>query len=130
MKQHSKATFIAFAALGGLLLASLILPIASLLVEANWVTWAAAWKEEGTRSALYVSLITSITATVIMTLLGVPLGYVLATAHPEKLSSRNILAGHVAKISRTGARVTVTADCGGVKFLAHVVRPHKNVLSQ
>lgn len=81
MKQHSKATFIAFGALGGLLLASLILPIVSLLLQANWVTWIAAWREEGTRSALGVSLFTSITAMAIMLMLGVPLGYVLARAN-------------------------------------------------
>jgi molybdate transport system ATP-binding protein len=44
----------------------------------------------------------------------------LATARPEKLSARNILAGLVTEIARTGARVTVSVDCGGVKFLAHV----------
>jgi molybdate/tungstate transport system permease protein len=81
VKQHSRVTFIAFGALGGLLLASLILPIASLLLQANWVTWIAAWKEEGTRSALYVSLLTSITAMAIMLILGVPLGYLLARAN-------------------------------------------------
>lgn len=43
----------------------------------------------------------------------------LATVRPEKLSARNILPGNVVEISRTGARVTVTVDCG-VKFLAHV----------
>jgi molybdate/tungstate transport system permease protein len=92
MKHHSKATFFAFGALGSLLLASLILPIASLLLQANWITWTAAWKEEGTRNALYVSLMTSITATAIMALLGVPLGYVLARA---KLPARRFWIGLV-----------------------------------
>jgi molybdate transport system ATP-binding protein len=45
---------------------------------------------------------------------------ILATVRPEKLSARNILPGHVTEIRRTGTRVTVTVDCGGVKFLAHV----------
>lgn len=80
MKHHSRASFTILAAMGGLLLASLILPIANLLLQANWATWVAAWKEEEMRSALCVSLITSITATAIMTLLGVPLGYVLSRA--------------------------------------------------
>jgi molybdate transport system ATP-binding protein len=44
----------------------------------------------------------------------------LATVRPEKISARNIIAGRVAEISRTGMRVTVAVDCGGVKFLAHV----------
>jgi molybdate/tungstate transport system permease protein len=81
VKHHNRATFVVFGALGGLLLAALIFPIASLLLQANWITWTAAWKEEGTRSALFVSLATSITATAIMTVLGVPLGYVLARAN-------------------------------------------------
>jgi molybdate/tungstate transport system permease protein len=80
VRNSSKTTFIAFGALGGLLLAALILPIASLLLQANWITWTAAWKEEGARDALYVSLTTSIVATAIMTVMGVPLSYVLARA--------------------------------------------------
>jgi molybdate transport system ATP-binding protein len=44
----------------------------------------------------------------------------LATVRPEKLSARNILAGHIAEVGRTGARVTVAVNCSGVTFLAHV----------
>jgi molybdate transport system ATP-binding protein len=44
----------------------------------------------------------------------------LAGIRPEKLSARNVLPGHVEEIVRTGARVAVRVNCGGVCFLAHV----------
>jgi len=44
----------------------------------------------------------------------------LAGARPEKLSARNVLPGRVEEIARTGARVTVRVNCGGIRFAVHV----------
>jgi molybdate/tungstate transport system permease protein len=73
-----KPTFVVFGVLGGLLLAGLVLPIANLLAQADWSGWWASLGGRGTRNALRVSVATSTVAVAIMTLFGVPLGYVLA----------------------------------------------------
>jgi molybdate/tungstate transport system permease protein len=73
-----KPTFVVFGVLGGLLLAGLVLPIANLLAQADWSGWWASLGGRGTRDALRVSVATSTVAVAIMTLFGVPLGYVLA----------------------------------------------------
>lgn len=81
MMRHPKPTFIIFGVLGGLLLLNLVLPIANLLIHADWSGWMASLREPSAGQALRVSMLTSAMAVVIMTLLGVPLGYVLARGH-------------------------------------------------
>lgn len=76
--RRPRPTFIIFGVLGGILLLNLVLPIANLLIHGDWPGWMAALQEQGAGEALRVSALTSAIAMVIMTLLGVPLGYVLA----------------------------------------------------
>jgi molybdate/tungstate transport system permease protein len=78
MTKRPKTTFIVFGLLGGLLLLDLVVPIANLLIRADWSGWTAAFLEHGAARALGVSALTSALAVGIMTLLGVPLGYLLA----------------------------------------------------
>ena len=78
MMRRPKPTFIIFGVLGGLLLLNLVLPIANLLIHADGPGWMASLREPGAREALQVSTLTSAIAMVIMTLFGVPLGYLLA----------------------------------------------------
>jgi molybdate/tungstate transport system permease protein len=73
-----KPTLIVFGVLGGLLLLNLVLPIANLLIHADWSGWMASLREHSAGQALWVSMLTSAIAVVIMTLLGVPFGYLLA----------------------------------------------------
>src|ERR1051325_10889707 len=78
MMRRPKLTFIIFGVLGGLLLVNLVLPISNLFIQADWSSWMASLQEQGAVEALRVSALTSAMAMVIMTLLGVPLGYLLA----------------------------------------------------
>jgi len=78
MTLFRKPTLTVFAMLGGLLLLSLLLPIANLLIHADWSNWLASLQESGAGKALRTSSLTSAIAVVIMTVLGVPLGYLLA----------------------------------------------------
>src|SRR4051812_44132490 len=78
MMRHPKPTLIVFGVLGGLLLLNLVLPIANLLIQADWSGWMASLRERNAGEALRVSMLTSAMAVIIMTLLGVPLGYLLA----------------------------------------------------
>ena len=78
MTRSPKPTFIIFGLLGGLLLFDLLLPIANLLIHADWSGWMASLREPGAGKALRTSVLTSAMAVVIMTILGVPLGYLLA----------------------------------------------------
>jgi len=78
MRGRARPTLIIFGLLGGLLLLNLSLPIANLLIHADWSGWMASLQEQGAGEALRVSIFTSATAVVIMTLFGVPLGYLLA----------------------------------------------------
>jgi molybdate/tungstate transport system permease protein len=80
MKQRIKVTFLLFAVLGGILLVNLILPIVNLFVHADWQAWRVALRQPGAFAALKVSLAGSSIAILLMTLLGVPLAYVLARA--------------------------------------------------
>lgn len=82
MSRRLKPTFIAFGLLGGLLLLNLVAPIVNLLLQANWSGWMAALSQPEARQAIKVSLFASVISVLIMTLMGVPLGYVLARAHP------------------------------------------------
>ena len=78
MKQLAKPTLMIFGLLGSLLLLNLILPIVNLLGQANWPAWLTALGEAGTVNAFRISAVTSAAAIFIATVLGVPLGYVLA----------------------------------------------------
>jgi molybdate/tungstate transport system permease protein len=78
MMRRSKPTFLLFGALGGLLLLSLVLPIVNLFVQADPAGWTRSLREQGAGDALGVSALSSAISVVIMTLLGVPLGYLLA----------------------------------------------------
>lgn len=78
MKRSAKPTLIIFGLLGGLLLLDLILPIVNLLVHADWPAWMASLREPGAVKALRTSVVTSSIAMLIVTVLGVPLGYLLA----------------------------------------------------
>ena len=76
--RRPKPTFVLFGALGGLLLLNLVLPIINLFVQADWTSWGRSLREQGAGDALMVSALSSAITVVIMTLLGVPLGYLLA----------------------------------------------------
>lgn len=78
MIRRIQPTFLVFGALGGLLLLNLVLPIVNLFVQADCAGWMASLREQGAGDALAVSALSSTIAVVIMTLLGVPLGYLLA----------------------------------------------------
>jgi molybdate/tungstate transport system permease protein len=78
MKGRRKPTLMVFALLGGVLLLNLILPIANLLSRADWPGWISSLQEQGAAEALRVSAVTSTIAVSIMTLMGVPLGFLLA----------------------------------------------------
>ena len=73
-----KPTFLVFGALGALLLLNLVLPIVNLFIHADWASWMTSLREQGADDALRVSALSSAITVVIMTLLGVPLGYLLA----------------------------------------------------
>lgn len=78
MMRSIKPTFVIFGVLGGLLLLGLVLPIGNLLIHADWPGWVAALREPGAGKALWISAQTSAISVFIMTVFGVPLGYVLA----------------------------------------------------
>src|SRR5262245_5205497 len=78
MMRRLQPTFLVFGALGGLLLLNLVLPIVNLFVQADGAGWMTSLREQGAGDALEVSALSSAIAVVIMTLLGVPLGYLLA----------------------------------------------------
>ena len=73
-----KPILIVFGLLGGLLLLNLVAPIANLLIHADWSGWMESLQEHGAGEALRISAISSAIAVMIMTVLGVPLGYLLA----------------------------------------------------
>ncbi len=76
-----RPTLVVFGVLGGLLLANLVLPIANLVAHADWPGWADALRDPRAGDALRTSLVTSVVAVAVMTVLGVPLAYVLARGH-------------------------------------------------
>ncbi|MGH9960206.1 MAG: sulfate ABC transporter permease, partial [Pyrinomonadaceae bacterium] len=81
MSRPLNPTFIAFGLLGSLLLLDLVLPIMNLLLHADWSGWMAALNQPDAREALKISVTTSVISTLVMTFLGVPLGYLLARAN-------------------------------------------------
>ena len=78
MNIRKNTAFLIFGLLGSVLLINLVLPIASLFVGADWAPWIASLRKPEALQALLVSLQASAISLVIMTLLGVPLGYLLA----------------------------------------------------
>jgi len=78
MTRRPKLTFLVFGALGGVLLLTLVLPIANLFIHADWGRWMTSLREQGADQALVTSALSSAIAVVVMALFGVPLGYVLA----------------------------------------------------
>jgi len=78
MMRRIEPTFLVFGALGGLLLFTLVLPIVNLFIQADLTGWTRSLQEPGASDALGVSALSSAISVVIMTLFGVPLGYVLA----------------------------------------------------
>jgi molybdate/tungstate transport system permease protein len=80
LSQRIKITFLLFGFLGSVLLVNLILPILNLFIHADWPAWRVALHQPGAYQALKVSLTGSFIAVLLMTILGVPLAYVLARA--------------------------------------------------
>ena len=77
MMRRLQPTFLVFGVLGGLLLLNLVLPIVNLFLQADGPGWMMALREQGA-GALTVSALSSAITVAITTLLGVPLGYLLA----------------------------------------------------
>jgi molybdate/tungstate transport system permease protein len=80
MKRRVNPTFFIFGVLGGFLFLDLVLPVASLFFGADWAGWMEALQQPAALQALMISIEASAISMVIMTLLGVPLGYLLARA--------------------------------------------------
>ena len=78
MKRRLEPTLLVLGALGGMLLLGLMLPLANLFVQADWPRWLAALREPSAREALLTSVGASTISVLIMSLFGVPLGYLLA----------------------------------------------------
>ncbi len=92
MKRRADFGFLPFALLGGVLLLYLAAPLLYLLLQVDWRGATAALGDERALRAIRVSLFTSTISTAVMTLLGVPLGYVLARA---RFRGRRFLTGLV-----------------------------------
>ncbi|HEX4964576.1 MAG TPA: ABC transporter permease subunit [Thermoanaerobaculia bacterium] len=92
MMQRPRPTLLAFGTIGGLLLLNLVLPITNLLIHADLSRWMTALRDPRAGDALRISVLTSATTVGIMTLFGVPLGYVLARGH---LPFKQLLVGLV-----------------------------------
>lgn len=78
MKPRIDAATFAFALMGATILLYLITPLAYLFFRVDWHGAGAALQAPRTREAIAVSLVTSSVSTLLMTVLGVPLGYLLA----------------------------------------------------
>lgn len=90
--QRPRPMLLVFGAIGGLLLLNLVLPIANLLMQADWSGWIASLRDPRAANALRISALTSTISVAIMTLFGVPLGYVLARG---RLRLKQLLIGLV-----------------------------------
>jgi len=80
MNRLVNRTFVIFALLGGVLLLNLVLPIANLLLNSNPAEVLASLRQPEALRALKVSVVSSGIAVLAMSLMGVPLGYLLARA--------------------------------------------------
>jgi molybdate/tungstate transport system permease protein len=78
MKRRLDPLFLTFGLLGSFLLIDLVLPVASLLLRADWSGWMTALRKPEARQALVVSLEASGISVAAMLFLGVPMGYLLA----------------------------------------------------
>jgi molybdate/tungstate transport system permease protein len=78
--------------LGGLLLLYLTLPLAYLFFQIEWRDMRTLVADPRAIRAVQVSMVTSVTATAIMTILGVPLGYLLARV---RFPGRRLVVGLV-----------------------------------
>lgn len=92
MIPRPRPSLLVFGALGGALLLGLVMPITNLLLHVDGPRWLAALRDPGAVDALRVSVLTSTITVTIMTLLGVPLGYVLARG---RLPFKRLLIGLV-----------------------------------
>jgi molybdate/tungstate transport system permease protein len=92
MMQRPRPALLIFGAIGSLLLLNLVLPIANLLIHADWTQWTASLRDPRAGDALRTSALTSSITVAIMTLFGVPLGYVLARG---RLPFKQLLIGLV-----------------------------------
>ncbi len=90
--KRPRPTLVVFGVLGGLLLVNLVVPIANLLLHADWSGWTTALRDPRAGDALRTSVLTSLIAVAIMTALGVPLAYVLARS---RLPLKPLLIGLV-----------------------------------
>jgi len=80
MSRRNNFAFVIFSLLGAALLLDLVLPIANLLFGTNWVGAFRAFTQPEAVAAIRVSLESSVIAVLVMTVLGIPLGYLLARA--------------------------------------------------
>ncbi len=92
MNRRLEITPILFGAMGGLLLLYLIFPLAYLFFRTDWSQLASVLGASGAIRAVGVSFLTSTIATAVMTVLGVPLGYLLAR---ERFPGRTLVIGLV-----------------------------------
>ena len=78
MSERRELSPIIFRILGGLLLAYLVVPLIYLICRVGWHEVASSFRNLRTIRAVEVSLLTSSISVSLMTLFGVPLGYLLA----------------------------------------------------
>ena len=92
MHDGRRPTLLVFGAIGGLLLLDLVLPIANLLLHADWPAGRRRCATPRPATPCARRSLTSAITVVIMTLFGVPLGYVLARS---RLPFKQLLIGLV-----------------------------------
>ena len=80
MNSRKSGTFLIFGVLGSILFVNLMLPIASLPLQADWSNWMTALRRPQALQALVISIEASAISLAIMALFGIPLGYLLARA--------------------------------------------------
>jgi molybdate/tungstate transport system permease protein len=80
MNRRPRYLFLVFGMIGGLFLLGLLLPILNLIFRADRSLWMDMLAQPDAREALKVSVLSSTISVLIMTLFGVPLGYLLARA--------------------------------------------------
>lgn len=80
MNNRKSVTFLIFGVLGSVLFVNLVLPIASLPLQADWSNWMTALRQPQALQALGISMEASAISLAIMALFGIPLGYLLARA--------------------------------------------------
>lgn len=88
--RRSAPTSVVLFTLGSCLLLGLLLPLLNLFTHTNWTAWATALSDPRAAGALRTSIVTSLTSLAIMTVFGVPLGYMLSRT---RTPLRHILVG-------------------------------------